>query len=85
MKYFEIKKSFQGGFGIYYAKLPEKWKVKKDCWDKQLEAWGDCSNGGWNYGWRIKARRIKKAPKFTRRNTFEFDKRLLEPNKGRST
>ena len=74
MKKFEIAKSFRGGCTKYYAKMPNGRQMGRDKWRYQLEEWGEVTDGGSNYGYRISAKRIKQIPRNTpkyRRLEFE--------------
>jgi len=61
--WYKIKKNFQGGMNFYYASMPKGYKIKKGCWDYQLEEWGKLTSGGHNYGYNITATKIKQPPK----------------------
>ena len=63
MKIYKITKQFQGGADIYFATLPKSLKVKHGYWQHQLDEWGERTNGGHCYGWRIKVSRTSKYPK----------------------
>ncbi|MDO8641770.1 MAG: hypothetical protein Q7R33_09585 [Nitrosarchaeum sp.] len=63
MKYFKIKKCFQGGESIFFAKMSSLKFMPKDNWQDQLESWGEATHGGHNYGYRIYCKRIKNLPK----------------------
>lgn len=62
MKYFKITKFFRGGSTTYYASIPSSKKMRYKTWEYQLENWGENTDGGFNYGWTIKVKRIKKIP-----------------------
>jgi hypothetical protein len=53
MKTYKIRKEFQGGCGLYYANLPAGKKVIN--WHDQLERWGEFTDGGHCYGYRMYA------------------------------
>jgi hypothetical protein len=63
MQYYKIEKFFKGGGHVYFAKLRESRTIKKTCVNYQLEAWGDSTDGGHNYGYRMDMRKINKLPK----------------------
>ena len=73
---YKIDKHFQGGCGLYYAKHSLKKRVRKGCWDYQLEEWGERTSGGHGYGYRIYSRRVKNIPKGAR--LLKFNKYYLE-------
>ncbi len=70
IKYFKVIKYMQGISTTYYAEMPESKRMKWGGWHKQLETWGETTNGGYNYGYRIKATRVKKIPPKCRRLYF---------------
>lgn len=63
MKYYKIEKFFKGGSVTYFAKLRDSRIINKTCVNYQLEQWGDSTDGGHNYGYRIEMKRIHKLPK----------------------
>jgi len=63
MQYFKIEKFYKGGGGTYFAKLRESKTLKKTCTNHQLEEWGERTDGGHNYGYRIYMKKISKLPK----------------------
>lgn len=76
---YKITKNYQGGQGIYYAVLPEGKVPQEGSFKPQLEDWGEATNGGHNYGYRIKMRRVKNIPKDSK--ILLFNKWLLEDEK----
>ena len=73
---FKITKNFQGGQGIYYAILPKNKQVRKGCWEYVLNDWGEGTDGGHGYGYRITAKRTSKVPKES--NILGFNANYLE-------
>lgn len=65
-KIYKITKHFQGGQGIYYALMSNKKQMKKGYWDYQLQDWGEGTNGGHNYGYRIHVNQVKNIPKIVK-------------------
>ncbi|MFC1453671.1 hypothetical protein ACFLQL_00640 [Verrucomicrobiota bacterium] len=80
---YKVVKGFQGGPITYYAILPAGKKVKYGYWeDDVLHAWGESTPGGHNYGYRIKATRVKAIPKGTSMHRrLKFNKYWLENKK----
>jgi len=78
-KIYKVVKNFQGGSSTYYALMSKVKKMKKGCWDSQLEEWGDNTAGGHNYGYRIKSDYVRSMPGGV--NVLEFNKRYLEKGK----
>jgi hypothetical protein len=84
MGVYKIVKSFQGGYNVYFSKMSPLKKLKKDCWQYQLEEWGEHTNGGHAYGYNITAKRIRKIPElrwvkvrsFSTRSGFCFKRRI---------
>ena len=67
MKYFCIEKFFKGGSTVYYAKMRSDQRMKHGCWEAQLEEWGEGTDGGHCYGYRIYLKaRLKKCPMGTK-------------------
>lgn len=62
LRIYRIETRFQGGISIYYAKLYAAKTLSKEEWDMQLSDWGESTNGGHSYGYKIKATRVKSAP-----------------------
>jgi hypothetical protein len=81
--FYRIKKCFQGGEGIYYARMPKGFRIKHhtkrygNYWKTQLEEWGEHTNGGHNYGYRIYVTWIKALPK-KKKEILKFNKLYLE-------
>jgi len=63
MKYYKITKYFKGGFNICYAGMSDRKQMKRNCWEYQLEEFGEATDGGHNYGYRITAVRVKSIPR----------------------
>jgi len=63
VKKFKIVKFFKGGSTIYYAKMSVRNKIKRNCWQHQLEEWGEGTDGGHAYGYRIEANKITSVPR----------------------
>jgi hypothetical protein len=78
MKCFKITKHFQGGQSTYYAEMSDKKTMRKGCWQYQLEQWGECTNGGHNYGYRIDSNRCKRPKRISKRLKLRFNKYYLE-------
>lgn len=77
-KCYRITKSFQGGQGIYFAEMSTNKTLRKGCWDYQLKEWGERTNGGHNYGYRIDAKKCKRPKKISRWSKLQFNKDYLE-------
>lgn len=76
MSIYRIKKSFQGGCVIYFAKMSPLKKLKKGCWESQLQEWGEGTNGGHAYGYHITATKSKRIPELKRVKLIDIlDKR----------
>lgn len=77
--WFKVTKSFQGGKDIYYVALPKGKELRKTARTYQLSAWGECTNGGHNYGYTINMEPIKRKPTdLSPRNTLQFDSGFLD-------
>lgn len=83
-RYYRIKKSFQGGLDIYYACMPVGKRIIRkggvsSYWEAQLEEWGEHTNGGHCYGYRITAKSIgNRLPVHKRWQILKFNKYYLE-------
>lgn len=63
MRYYRIEKYFRGGSTTYYAKMRLTQKMRRNCWQSQLEEWGENTASGHCYGYRIYLKaRLKKCP-----------------------
>jgi len=63
---YRVVKGFRGGRTTYYAIMPAGKQVKRGYWQSDiLPAWGEATPGGHNYGYSIKATRVKAIPKGT--------------------
>lgn len=78
-KIYKVAKHFQGGGTTYYALMSKVKKMKKGCWEYQLEEWGDNTAGGHGYGYRIKANYVRSMPVGSK--VLEFNKWYLERRK----
>ena len=86
MKYYKITKHFKGGCSLFWASLPKSQRVKKGCWDYQMDEWGENTNGGHNYGYRIYVKPTKTRPRKVRmfkklvpvKMKLEFNKNYIE-------
>ena len=89
MKHFKVTKHFQGGSTAYYASMPSNKKMRHKTWTYQLQEWGERTDGGYNYGWRIHAVRVNKIPSIwlkkqhfnAKFRTLKFNEAYLEPVK----
>lgn len=65
MKYqwYKITKHFSGGSNEFQIRVPRDTKLSKSNWDSILEYLGENTSGGHNYGYSIRATRLKQARK----------------------
>lgn len=63
MRIFKVVKTFQGGQTTYGAILRKGVSVIRGHWKYQLQEWGEGTNGGHNYGWRIRVTEVTRYPR----------------------
>ena len=78
---YEIKKYFKGGSTTYYASKNKN--MKRNCWNYQLQEWGEQTLGGRCYGYNIKVKPVSSIPKNIQKYRYlKFNKEYLVINKG---
>ena len=65
---YEIKKYFKGGSNIYYACKNKK--MKRNCWQYQVQEWGEQTVGGRCGGYTIKVKRVPSIPENLPKNRY---------------
>ena len=77
-RYFKISKYGRGFKHDYFALVPAGKKVRPGAWTRQLDKWGESTQGGHNYGWQIYANPCKRPKVLHRHLVLRFDPWNLE-------